>query len=67
MYDSDTSVTLKQGKSHQTWYELLDPKQSYNYEKFERPPRDSVPQKANAKVFLRSGNTPALNMCNGEK
>ena len=26
VYDSDTPVTLK-GKGHETWYELLDPKQ----------------------------------------
>ena len=30
VYDSDTSVTLKQDQGHQTWYELLDPKQGYN-------------------------------------
>ena len=30
VYDSDTPVTLKKGPGHQTWYELLDPKQGYN-------------------------------------
>ena len=24
VYDSDTSVTLKQGQGHQTWYDLVD-------------------------------------------
>ena len=38
VYDSDTPVTLKQGQGHQTWYELVDPKQGYNHAKFERPP-----------------------------
>ena len=27
VYDSDTPVTLKQDQGHQTWYELVDPKQ----------------------------------------
>ena len=27
--DSDTPVTLKQGQSHQTCYELVDPEQGY--------------------------------------
>ena len=27
VHDSDTPVTLKQGQGHQTWYELVDPKQ----------------------------------------
>ena len=35
VYDSDAPVTLKQGQSHQTWYELVDPKQGYNNAKFE--------------------------------
>ena len=29
VYDSDTPVTLKQGQSHQTQYELVDPEQGY--------------------------------------
>lgn len=35
--DSDTLVALKQGQSHQTWYESVDPEPKYNHEKFERP------------------------------
>ena len=27
VYDFDTTVTLKQSQGHQTWYELVDPKQ----------------------------------------
>ena len=26
----DTSVTLKQGQGHQTWYDWEDPQQGYN-------------------------------------
>ena len=40
-------MTLKQGKVHQTWYELQDPEQGYNYAKFERSPKNSVRQKVN--------------------
>ena len=42
VYDPDTSVTLKQGQGHQTWYVLVDPKQGCNHAKFERPPLNSV-------------------------
>ena len=56
MYDSDKHVTLKYGQSQQTWYELLDPKQSNNQKKFERPPLHSVPQTANVKRFFKSEN-----------
>ena len=35
VYDSDKPVTLKQGQSQQTWYDLVDPKQGYNNAKFE--------------------------------
>ena len=32
IYDSsDTPVTFKQGRDHQTWYELVDPKHGYNH------------------------------------
>ena len=34
VYDSDKPLTLKQGHSHQTWYELIDPKQGYDKAKF---------------------------------
>ena len=41
-----TSLKQCQPKSYQTWYELVDPKQAYNHAKFERPPLNSVNQKA---------------------
>ena len=37
-----THVTLEQGQGHQTWYELVDPKQGYDYAKFEKPCMNSV-------------------------
>ena len=39
-------MTLKQGQGYQTWYELLDPEQGNTNIKFERPPLNSVNQKA---------------------
>ena len=30
VYNSDTSVTLKQGQGNQTWYEFVDPKEVYD-------------------------------------
>ena len=57
VYDSDTPVTLKQGQSHQTWCELVDPKQGYNNAKFEKPRSNSVRERANNKAFVKSGNT----------
>ena len=49
VYHSDTAVTLKYGQGHQTWYELVDPKQGYNYAKFKILPLHSVYQKAHVK------------------
>ena len=43
---SDTPVTLKQGQDHQTWYELVDPKQGHNDIKFEKPCLKSVLEKS---------------------
>ena len=31
-FDSDTTVTWKQGQGHQTWYELVDLKHGDNHE-----------------------------------
>ena len=42
-------VTLKQGQGHQTWYEVVDPRQGYNTAKFERPHLNSVYEKENDK------------------
>ena len=30
LYSSVTPVTLKQGQSHQMWYEFVDPKQGFH-------------------------------------
>ena len=46
-------MTLKQGESQQTWYELVDPKQGYNHAKFERPPLNSVCPKGDIKAFYQ--------------
>ena len=46
--------TLQQGQGHQTWYELADPKQSYNNAnnaKFENLCLNSVCEKANNKIW----------------
>ena len=51
VYDSEKPVTLKQGQGHQTWYELVEPKQGYNNAHL-----NSVHERANNKVFVRSGN-----------
>ena len=56
VHDSDTPVTLKQGQGHQTWYDLVDPKQSYNNAKFEKPHLNSVCKMNNGKTFVKSGN-----------
>ena len=34
--------------------DMKDPKQGYNHAKFERPPLNSVYQKANVKAFAKS-------------
>ena len=60
VYDSDAPVTLKQGQSHQTWYELVDPKQDYNCIRFEKPRLKSVREKANENVFVISGSTSTI-------
>ena len=53
VYDSDTSLILNQGQGHQTWYELVDPKQGYNNAKFENLCLKTVSEKANKKVFVK--------------
>ena len=58
VYDSDTTMTLKQG--HQTWYELAEPEQGINHAKFKRPPLNSVSNKANVKVTVKSENTSII-------
>ena len=47
---------------HQSWYELLGPEQGYDHTKFERPPINSICQKANIKVFVKSGNMSIISL-----
>ena len=42
-YDSDKLVTFKQDQGHQTWYELVDPKQGYNHAKLEKSCLEQCP------------------------
>ena len=60
--DSDTSVTLKQGQAHQTWCELTDPKQGYNNAQFEKLCLNSVQERANDEVFVKSGNLEIISL-----
>ena len=60
--DSNIPVTLKQGQGHQTWYELVDPKQGYNYAKFEKPHMNTVHEKANDSVVVKTGNTSVISL-----
>ena len=41
-----THVTLEQGQGHQTWYELVDLKQTYDNAKFEKLLLNSIHKKA---------------------
>ena len=45
-------MTLEKGLGHQTWYNLVDPKQGYNYTNVERFPLDNVREKVSIKVFV---------------
>ena len=62
MYDSDTPVTLKEGEDHQTWYDVVNPKQGYNNTRFEKPHLNSVCEKANDNVSVKSGDTLMLSL-----
>ena len=42
VYDFDKPATLKQGQSHQTWYEVEEQKQVNNHVQFKRHPLNSV-------------------------
>ena len=55
-HHSNALVTLQQGQGHQTWYELVDHKQSYDLAKFERSPLNSHLLNNNIKVFIKLGN-----------
>ena len=62
-------MTLKWCQRHQTWYELLGPMQGNNHAKFQRPPLNSVHQKANRKILSnqKTCQLSSLNMCQSEK
>ena len=60
VHDSDTHVTLKQGQGHQTWYELVDPKQGYNNAKFEQTCLKSVCKNTNDTVFVKWENVTII-------
>ena len=45
-------MALKQGQDHQTWYELVDPKQGCNNARFEKLDLTSVQGNASNKVFV---------------
>ena len=62
VYDSDTPVTLKQDQGHQTWSELVNPKQGYHNAKFENHHSNSILEKVNDKVFVKSGNTSIISL-----
>ena len=49
VYDIDISVTLKQGESLETWYELVNPNQNCNNAKFEKSRLNSVREKKKKK------------------
>ena len=51
VYVFNTHVTLKQGESHQIWYDYVDSKQGSNHAKFERSSFNSVREKANVKFW----------------
>ena len=55
-------MTLKQGQGHQTWYELVDPKQGSNTAKFEKPCLNSVGEKNKDKVSVKSGNMSIISL-----
>ena len=56
------ACSLKTRQGQQTWYELVDPKQGNNNAQFEEPHLNSVQEKANDKVFVKSGNTSIISL-----
>ena len=69
-YISDTPVTLKQGESHQTKNDNVDPKQGYNYAKFERSCFNGVREKHNIIFFVSNQEIcklSPLDMCYHQK
>ena len=60
---------MKQGQGHQTWYDLVDPKEGYNNANFEKPRLNGVHEKVNNKDFVKSENISFLpiNMFESQK
>ena len=69
MHGFDTPVILKQDQDHQTWYDLIEPKQGYNHAKFERPPLNSIRKKMMLTVLSNQETCQLspLNMCASKK
>ena len=62
VYDSAVPATLKQGQGHQTWNELVDPKQGYNNAKCEKPHLNNVHEIANNKVLVKPGSMSVISL-----
>ena len=63
VYFTDIPLTLKQSQGHQTCYESTDPKQgTYNHVKFEISRLNSVQEKVNVKVIVKSGNMSIVSL-----
>ena len=67
--DSDTLVTLKHSQGHQTWYELVDPKQGYKKAKLKKPRLNNVHERDNEKLLSnqKTDQLFPLNMCTSTK
>ena len=55
-----TPAFFKRGHGHQTWYESVDQEQSCDHVKFERPHLNSVQEKANFTILVKSENVNYL-------
>ena len=62
VYISDTTVILKQSQGHQTYNDNVGPEQGYNHAKFQGPPLDTVCQKSNIIVFVKSENMLVISL-----
>ena len=61
-YDSDTPVTLEKSQGHKVWFELETPSKVIAMQKFEKPRLNSVREKVNNEVFVKSGNTSIISL-----
>ena len=54
---------MKQSQGNQTWHDLVDSKQGNNNSKFEKKTcLNSVHEKANNKLFVKSGNRSIISL-----